>query len=360
MTTPPPTHAAGQDDAGTDRPLGVGILGLGSIGRTHAEAIAEVDGLEVRATVGGVSAGGWPGATSYGSASDPAAVSALLADPAVDAVGICSPSGLHAEHTLAALAAGKHVLIEKPVATTVDDARRVVRAARAARAEHGVVAGVVSQRRLEPQHVHLKSLLEAGQLGSPVLGEALVRWHRDAAYYDHAPWRREAPGGGSLMNQGLHSVDLLRWLFGEVAEVSAVSATLAADMEAEDTTVAALRFESGALGSIVTSTATRPGLPAELNLYFSGGAIGIHHTDVVRWETDAPAPPEASTLSSGASTPIIDSGGHHAQWADLLRAIRTDTEPMVTVADGAATVALIEAVYEAARTGGRVAPATLA
>lgn len=357
MTTPP--RPAQDIDQTPDRPLGVGILGLGSIGRTHAEAIAEVDGLEVRATVGGHDAGGWSGATSYGSASDPDAVKALLADPAVDAVGICSPSGLHAEHTLAALAAGKHVLIEKPVATSVADSRQVVEAARVARAEHGAVAGVVSQRRLEPQHVHLKSLLEAGQLGTPVLGEALVRWHRDADYYGYAAWRREAPAGGSLMNQGLHSVDLLRWLFGEVAEVSAMSATLQAEMEAEDTTVAALRFTSGALGSIVTSTATRPGLPAELNLYFSGGAVGIHHTDVVRWETDAPAPPQGEEISSGASSPIIDNVGHVTQWADLLRAVRTGTEPMVTVADGAATVALIEAVYESARTGDRVAPATI-
>lgn len=357
MTTPPqPDQDAA---AAAASPLGVGILGLGSIGRTHAEAIAEVDGLEIRATVGGHESGGWPGATSYGSASDPDAVAALLADDSVEAVGICSPSGLHAEHTLAALAAGKHVLIEKPVATTVADAQRVVEAARAAHAEHGVVAGVVSQRRLEPQHVHLKSLVEAGQLGAPVLGEALVRWYRDAGYYDHAAWRREAPSGGSLMNQGLHSVDLLRWLFGEVAEVSAVSGTLVADMEAEDTTVAALRFDSGALGSIITSTATKPGLPAELNLYFSTGAVGIHHTDVVRWDTDAPAPPQGSAVASGASSPIIDAGGHHAQWADLLRAIRTGAEPMVTVADGAATVALIEAVYESARTGARVTPATI-
>ncbi|HIT75259.1 MAG TPA: Gfo/Idh/MocA family oxidoreductase [Candidatus Avipropionibacterium avicola] len=335
------------------RPLGVGIIGLGSIGRTHAGAIDAVDGLEVRASVGGE---GWEGATSYGSASDPDAVAHLLADPQVDAVAICSPSGLHAEHTVAALEAGKHVLVEKPVATTVADARRVVRAAEQAHAEHGAVAGVVSQRRLEPQHVHLKKLVESGELGRPLLGEALVRWFRDKDYYDFAEWRRQAPGGGSLMNQGLHSVDLLRWLFGEVTEVAAVSDTLVADMEAEDTSVAALRFASGALGSIVTSTATRPGLPAELNLYFGTGTVAIHHTDVARWDVDAPAPPQAATVDSGASSPMIGTEGHQTQWSDLLLAIRTGSEPMVTVADGAATVALIEAVYESARTGQRVTP----
>jgi len=332
-----------------DQPIGVGIVGLGSIGRTHAAAIAEVPGLDLRGTVGG---GGLAGVTAHPD------VAALLADPEVHAVGICSPSGLHAEHARAALEAGKHVLVEKPVATSVADARALVAAARRAHDEHGVVAGVVSQRRLEPQHVHLKSVLESGGLGRPVLGEALVRWHRDAAYYDHAAWRREAPGGGSLMNQGLHSVDLLRWLLGEVAEVSAATGTLVADMAAEDTAVAALRFTSGALGAIVTSTATKPGLPAELNVYGTGGAVGIHHTEVVRWDTDAPAPPQASTVSSGASTPIIDHDGHQVQWEDLLRAIRTGTEPMVTIPDGAATVALIEAVYESARTGARVVPAT--
>lgn len=342
-TTNDPTPGAAPATPG----LGVGIIGLGSIGRTHAAAIAEIDGLEVVATVGGQ---GQPGATAYDDVAD------LLADPAVAAVAVCSPSGLHAEHTIAALRAGRHVLAEKPIATTVADARLVVRAAREAAAEHGVVAGAVSQRRLEPQHVHLKQLVEAGDLGAPVLAEALVRWFRDEAYYNHAAWRREAPGGGSLMNQGLHSIDLLRWLFGEVEEVAAITATLVADMAAEDTAVAALRFSSGALGSLVTSTATRPGLPAELNLYFSRGAVGIHHTDIVRWETDAPAPPRASAAASGAATPIIDTVGHRAQWEDLLRAIRTGTDPMVTLADAAATVALIEAVYESARTGARVTP----
>ncbi len=335
------------------RPLGVGILGLGSIGRTHAGAIEQVDGLEVRATVGGE---GWDNATSYGRSSDPGAVAALLADPAVDAVAICSPSGLHAEHTVAALEAGKHVLVEKPVATTAADALRVVRAAEKARAESGAVAGVVSQRRLEPQHVHLKELIDSGQLGKPVLGEALIRWFRDSDYYDFADWRKQAPGGGSLMNQGLHSVDLLRWLFGEVTEVAALSDTVVHEMEAEDTSVAALRFDTGALGSIVTSTATRPGLPAELNLYFEAGQVAIHHTDVVRWEVDAPAPPAAATVDSGASSPMIGTEGHQTQWSDLLLAIRTGAEPMVTVADGGNTVALIEAVYESARIGQRVTP----
>lgn len=327
--------------------LGVGIIGLGSIGRTHAAAIAEVPGLTVVATVGGQ---GLAGCTSHED------VASLLADERVAAVAVCSPSGLHAEHTIAALRAGKHVLAEKPIATTVADARAVVAAAAGAAAQHGVVAGAVSQRRLEPQHVHLKQAIESGELGSPVLGEALVRWFRDAAYYDQAAWRREAPGGGSLMNQGLHSIDLLRWLFGEVDEVAAITATLVADMTAEDTSVAALRFASGALGSLVTSTATKPGLPAELNLYFTRGAVGIHHTDVVRWEADVPAPPQASAASSGASSPIIDTVGHRTQWEDLLRAVRTGTDPMVTLADAAATIALIEAVYESARTGARITP----
>ncbi|MFW6597602.1 Gfo/Idh/MocA family protein [Propionibacteriaceae bacterium Y2011] len=323
--------------------LGVGIIGLGSIGTTHMTAVGAVDGLELRGTVGG------SGVDQVRSYDD---VAGLLADDSIQVVGICSPSGLHAEHAIAALEAGKHVLVEKPVATSVADARRLVEVAERA----GTVAGVVSQRRLESQHVHLKQAIDAGQFGNPVLGEALIRWHRDADYYNHAAWRRAAPGGGSLMNQGLHSVDLLRWLFGEVADVQAQTATLVADMEAEDTTVAAIRFASGALGAIVTSTATKPGLPAELNLYFSEGAVGIHHTEVVRWTGAAEPPPAASRVESGASSPIIDAEGHITQWQDLLHAINDGSQPMVTLADGAATVALIEAVYTSARTGARVTP----
>ncbi|MFX4273807.1 Gfo/Idh/MocA family protein [Propionibacteriaceae bacterium Y1685] len=330
-----------------DSTFGVGIIGMGSIGKTHATAIGEAKGVTLVGTTGGQPV---DGVTRYDD------IAGLLAAPDVDVVAICSPSELHAEHALAAIAAGKHVMIEKPVATTVADGQRIVDAAKSA----GVVVGVVSQRRLEPQHVHLKKCLDEGLLGRPVLGEALVRWHRDADYYAAADWRRVAPGGGSMMNQGLHSVDLLTWLFGDVVEVSALADTLVADSQAEDTSVAAVRFANGALGSIVTSTATAPGLPAELNLYFTKGLVGIHHTDVVRWEFDGvDAPPEQSAVDSGAASPIIGAEGHLTQWNDLTEAITTGRPPMVTVADGVRTVALIEAVYDSAARQQAVRPATV-
>lgn len=320
----------------TSGDLGVGIIGAGSIGMVHAEAIRRTDGLTLVAATGRNSSALVGGAGT----ADP---SELVRRDDVSIVAVCSPSGHHAEHALAALENGKHVVVEKPLATNVADAERVVSCAE----ERGLTLAVIAQRRLEPQHQYIKSLIASGLLGRPVLGEAFVRWSRDPEYYAAAAWRRENPDGGSLMNQGLHSVDLLRWMMGDVAQVKAFSATRRHSIAAEDTTVAALTFESGALGVIVTSTATRPGDPAELNLYFEAGAIGLRHNEVVRWDlAGVPRPPTSAASGSGATDPgAIGLEGHLAQWADISTAIRTRSQPLVTGRDGLRTVALISAIY---------------
>lgn len=317
--------------------FGVGIIGAGSIGMVHAEAIRRTKGVTLVAATGRRSRE-LTGVTSC------ADVSELVARDDVSIVAVCSPSGHHAEHALAALNSGKHVVIEKPLATSVADAERVVARAK----ELGLTLAVIAQRRLEPQHQYIKSLVSSGQLGSPVLGEAFVRWYREPEYYAAAAWRREHPAGGSLMNQGLHSVDLLRWMMGDVAKVKAFGSTRLHSISAEDTMVAALTFDSGAVGVIVTSTATRPGEPAELNLYFERGAIRLQHTEIVRWDVpDVPRPPALAHVGSGAADPAaIGVEGHVAQWADIVTACRTGSQPLVTGEDGLQTVALISAIYE--------------
>ncbi len=279
----------------------------------------------------------------------------VVAHPDVDLVVLCTPSGVHGEQTLAALRAGKHVVVEKPLSVDIASAEEVVRVAD----EQNRFVSVISQRRLEPQNQYVKRHLDAGDLGRPVLGEAFVHWFRDDAYYAHASWRkRQDQGGGSLMNQGLHSVDLLAWMMGPVTHVSAQYGTLGRRMDAEDTTVATLQFASGALGVVVTSTATPPGEPAAMKLFTSAGSAEFVNSGVSSWGfRDVPPPPEPeSGPGSGAADPAaIGLAGHLAQWQDIIDAYRTGRAPAIGARDGLATVRLLCGIYEAAETGRTVA-----
>lgn len=333
-------------------PVRVGIVGFGQIGRTHLRALEQCPDATVVAVA---SRHGPPTDVNIGWHAD---ARELVRRPDVDLVAICTPSGEHAAQAVAALEAGKAVVVEKPLALTLADGERVVRTAR----ERGLFLSVISQRRTEPACRYLKAALEAGRLGRPVLGEALVRWHRDQAYYDAAPWRgTRAMDGGVLMNQAIHAIDLLRWFFGPVEEVTGATATLVRRIEAEDTAAATLRFASGALGVIAATTATTPGLPAELNLFCERGLVSLHDATVVRWEVpDAPAPPPSEAPGSGSADPAaIGSLGHLRQWRDILDAVRDGRQPLVTGEDALATVAMILAAGEASRTGRAVRPATL-
>jgi len=336
--------------------LGVGILGLGGIGLTHARALREIaPDVRLQAFSGGdaerAGEAGWPDAVQV-------APEELVRSPGVDVVAVCSPSAEHASHAMSAMAAGRHVVVEKPLALTVADADRVVALA----AEHGVVAAVISQRRLEPEYAALKDKLARGALGRLRLATTQVHWWREPDYYQAAPWRSSmAGGGGSLMNQGVHNVDLLRWLCGPVTAVTAQYGTLAHDIEAEDTTVATLQFANGALGMISTSTATPPGSPATVTLHLDRGVVELGQGEVRRWDVDGvPEPVGTSGISSGAADPAaIGIAGHVQQWRDVLTSIRTGAAPAVSAADGAETVRLLCAVYRAADTGRTVRPEEL-
>ena len=209
---------------------GFGIIGAGVIGAVHAEAIGMVPGARLVAVTDVVPERAKELAGRYGCAAEPVGTQAV--------------------------AAGKHLVIEKPIDVTLDAADRLIEAARAA----GVALTVISQHRFDPDLIELKRLLGDGALGRLVLGEASTKWYRSQAYYDSAGWRGTwAMDGGSLMNQGIHYVDLLRWCMGPVTEVTAICATQAHQVEVEDTALAIVRFASGALGTIVSSTAVYPG-----------------------------------------------------------------------------------------------------
>lgn len=334
---------------GPIQPIRIGIIGFGQIGRTHLDALA---GHHDATVVAVTRRHAPPKDLAIDCYSD---YRELLQRPDIEIVAICTPSGYHAGQAVAALEAGKGVVVEKPIALSVESGERVLRTA----SERGLFLSVISQRRTEDAVRALKEALAGGRLGRPVLGEALVRWSRDQRYYDSAPWRgTRAMDGGVLMNQAIHAIDLLCWLLGPVEAVSGVTSTLVRTMEAEDTASASLHFASGALGAITATTAITLGLPAELNLFCERGLASLHDANVARWDVpNTPLPSLDDRPGSGSTDPAaIGSLGHHRQWRDILDAFRHEREPLVTGMDGLATVATILAIEEASRTGRVVRP----
>ena len=272
-------------------------------------------------------------------------------------VCVCVPSGLHAEVGVRAARAGKHLVVEKPIDVTLASADRLIEATRAA----GVALTVISQHRFDPGLIELKRLLGAGALGRLVLGEASTKWYRRQAYYDSAAWRGTwAMDGGSLMNQGIHYVDLLRWCMGPVTEVTAVCATQAHQIEAEDTALAIVRFGSGARRHDPVQYRRLSRLPAA-----AGGHRDGRHGDHRGWPDRTPrvrravrddggsldSGTEPGAADSGSDPAAIDVASHAAQIADLLAAIEEGREPAVDGEAGRDALEIVCAVYESARTG---------
>ena len=330
---------------------GFGIVGTGVIAAIHADAIAMVPDARLAAVTDVAVGAAAAFAAARGCAAEPD-LDALLARPDVDVVSVCVPSGLHAEIGIRAARAGKHLVVEKPIDVTLNAADRLIDAARAA----GVALTVISQHRFDPGLIEARRLLDEGALGRLVLGEASTKWYRTQAYYDSAAWRgTNAMDGGSLMNQGIHYVDLLRWCMGPVSEVTALCATQTHQIEVEDTSLAALRFASGALGTIVASTSVFPGFAQRLEITGTEGTITIEDGAIVRRAFSSgahePRGPHGAAAAAGSNPAAVDVASHAAQLEDLLTAIEAGREPAVTGESGRATLEIICAVYESARTG---------
>ena len=326
--------------------LGFGIVGTGMVARYHAQAIAATQGARLVAVCRDAAA-------DLGVPCEPG-LEALLARGDVDAVCLCSPSGLHAEQAVAAAQAGKHVLVEKPMALTLPEADAMIRACR----EADVRLGVVYQRRTDPVIRELHDAIRAGELGSLVLGTASVPYFRDSSYYESAAWRGTwaLDGGGALMNQGIHLVDLLLWLMGGEAEVVGASGSaLARAVEVEDTVVAALRFSNNARGSLVATTAASPGFPHRVEVYGTRGGAQIEGDSVVRWDGETPRLQQAESgavgAGAGGAPTGIDVSGHQRIIEDFTAAISEGREPLVNGEEGRRSLALVLAIYAAAGLG---------
>ena len=328
---------------------GFGIIGTGTIAAVHADAIAMLPGARLSAVTDVPAGVGQAFAAARGCTAEPS-LDALLARPDVDVVCVCVPSGLHAEVGVLAAKAGKHLVVEKPIDVSLGAADRLITAAR----EAGVALTVISQHRFDPGVTELKRLIDDGALGALVLGEATTKWYRTQAYYDSAPWRGTwAMDGGALLNQGIHYVDLLRWCMGRPVEVTAVYATQAHQIEVEDTSLAIVKFASGAVGTITATTAAFPGFPQRLEITGTEGTVTVEDGQIVRTAlqgADASRSP-GQDRAAAADPAALGAASHAAQIADLLASVDEGREPAVSGESGRETLEIARAVYESSRTG---------
>lgn len=336
----------------------VGIIGAGNISGTHARAARAIGDVELVAVYGTNAAKLRAFCVEHGGAaySD---FGTFLKHRPMDIVLIGSPSGLHAEQGIAAARAGLHVLTEKPLDISLAKAEALVAASEAA----GVKLGVFFQDRRKSSFLALKRAIDAGSLGNSVLADARVKWWRPEDYYSGSSWRGTLAmdGGGALINQAIHTLDLLLWLFGDVTRVQAAKRTAVHRIEAEDTVVATLEFASGALGALQAATSVYPGFPRRIELTGSKGTVAVEHDCVVsvHWrdpETHAEFGGEADGNASATSAAVQDVRGHQAILEDFLYSIETNEEPACDGREGLRSLALAEAIYESCRTGAAVKP----
>ena len=337
------------------KPLNFAIIGAGNIGKVHAEAISHVPEAKVSLICNRTAETGRPLAKRYG-ATWVADYEAAVARPEIDVVAICTPSGSHLEIGAAAAEAGKHLLVEKPLDITLSRVDRLIKAAQTA----GVILACIFPLRFAVGVQKVKAALDAGRLGQLALVDVHVKWYRPQSYYDNN-WRGtwQLDGGGALMNQSIHNIDLAQWLAGPVETVFGHIATLGHDMETEDTASAVLTFKNGALGTIQGATSAWPGDSARVELHGNRGTIVVEEGRIVVWKlADAPPEEEEQMLAltdqqgSGASDPTaIGFEMHRRQIVDLVAAIQENRPPAIAGAEARRSVEIIRAIYQSAKTG---------
>ena len=337
---------------GRDR-IGFGIVGCGVVADYHIGAIEEIDGADLVS----VYSRSESSARDTGEKHDVPWFTdhlEMYESDQLDVVCICTPSGVRIPIVTDAVDAGKHLIVEKPLAVNITDMDLIISQAGA----KGIKLMGVFQLRYGPAARRVKRAVQEGKLGKVVLGDAYIKWFRPQEYYDSADWRGNwgLEGGGALMTQGSHNVDLLQWIMGPVKRVYARMGTLVHDVEVEDTVVAALEYENGALGVIEATTASHPGLPAKLEFSGSQGTIVMEADQVTLWdvegESSESAEAETTDLAKAASdSKTFGTEGHKAQIAEMVHILNEGGEPEIDGPESRKAVELILAIYQSARTG---------
>ena len=282
-----------------------------------------------------------------------ATMTELLSCKEVDIVNVCVPSGLHAEVAVAALNAKKHVVVEKPMAITKEQIAAIIAAAE----NNGGKVAVITQYRFTPATQKVKKALDEGKLGKLLLADFSGKYYRSADYYASAAWRgtMAMDGGGALMNQGIHGIDVIQYLLGGVKSVQATCRTLRHDVEVEDSAYLLVEYKNGAIGCIHGTTVASPGYPRRIEINGTKGSIVLEEDSIVRWDVEGENEETGKrTVNSGADPMALNYGYHRLQLADLIAAIEEDRPPLVDVYEGKKPVEIILAAYESNRTGKKV------
>lgn len=334
------------------------LVGCGRIAKKHAEILAggHVVGGSLAAVCDVREERARHFGGQYGVPWFPSLESMMEQRPDIDVVCVLTPSGRHAEHTLALAPYGKHIVVEKPMALTVDDAERMIEACD----RHGVRLFVVKQNRYNRAVARTREALDAGRFGRLVMGTVRVRWCRTQAYYDQDPWRGTwALDGGVFANQASHHVDLLQWMLGEWDSVWAKAGPPLVDIEAEDTGVAVIKFRNGALGVVEATNATRPkDLEGSLSLLGETGSVvvgGFAVNRVETWQFAEPRPGDEEVAGGvGEDPPNVYGFGHIPYLEHVVTCIQKDRPALVDGLEGRRSIELISAIYESIETGREV------
>lgn len=341
--------------------LGYAVLGLG-IGMAHAEAAAASEYADLVAVCDinekrlEKAASLYSGITLYRDFEE------LIKDERVDIISICLPSAMHTDFAVRAMEAGKHVLVEKPLDITYERAILIEEA----RLRTGKKVGCVFQNRYNLNMYPIKKAIEDGRLGKLVLGTFAVKWYRDQRYYDNGSWHGtwSMDGGGSLMNQAIHTVDLMTWLMGEVESVTSTMNIYNHDIETEDLTASIIKFKSGATATFVSTTCAYPGISTEIMIYGTDGTIEADADTLKTWKMRNPLDDMDEDEEEEMMIARYRRGnreacklepeklyGHRHVVEDMILAVRDNRDPEVLPPVGASCVKLIRAIYESAKTG---------
>jgi UDP-N-acetyl-2-amino-2-deoxyglucuronate dehydrogenase len=336
---------------------GFGIIGAGAIAEVHARAIDTIMEAELigvydynadRTTTFSMKYNCKP----FDSAEE------LCNDDRIDIVCICTPSGLHLEPALTVINAGKHCVIEKPLEVTLDRCDKIINAG----IQNKVLVSGIFPMRFSRVNMELKKAIDEGRFGRLVLGDAYIKWYRSSEYYNDVKWRSSfiSSGGGAVMNQGIHSVDLLRWFMGKVEAVSAFTGVLGhEDLEVEDVAAATLKFENGAMGVVEASTAVNPGFYRKMEILGTRGSVIIEEDKIVIWKFDEERDSDHiirekysgnNQSGGGVSDPkAISDIGHLRQLLDILKAVDSGHPLSVDANEARKAVELVLAIYASAR-----------
>lgn len=336
-------------------PTGFALIGCGKIAHKHVAVLSKIDEIDLRYACDPMQDRAREIAGKADGCVATTDLESALADPAVSVVSICTPSGTHASLGIQAARAGKHVIIEKPLALRLDEADRLIETCD----RRGIKLFVVQQNRYNRPVQALRRALEADRLGHVFLGAVRVLWKRDQDYYDKEPWRGTwAQDGGVLTNQASHHIDLLLWMMGEVDSVFARGRTVAHDIETEDTGVVLLKFRNGGFGVVEATTCIQPkDLEGSLNLYGEGGTVeigGFAADELKTWSFRQPSPGDEKIFEEWGSNPTEFGYNHREFYLDALEDLRTNRRGLLDGIEGRKSLEVINAVYESMETGREV------